>query len=176
MRPAATKCCYLIWIGYIRRTEKQEPKMRSKMKKRFWKSEFDDSYTLWASLGPPPWKKRAWNIVNNRVCAQVSISSARDAPESWIYCKLQWFYKKNVLKKKSKKVKSNKTIVFYWSRCNSCSKPLCFYSKVARPPNRNNKQWALRVNGFTCAWWQSDTKSDDSYTKREVATVQGAQQ
>ena len=76
MRPAATKCCYLIWIGYIRRIEKQVPKMRSKMKKRFWKSEFDDSYTLWASPGPPPWKKGAWNIVNNRVCAQVSISSA----------------------------------------------------------------------------------------------------
>ena len=27
-------------------TEKQEPKKVIKMKKRFWKSEFDDSYTL----------------------------------------------------------------------------------------------------------------------------------
>ena len=34
----------------------------------------------------------------------------------------------------------------------------------------------LQANGFTEAKWVVASKSDDSYTKREVATVQGVQQ
>ena len=48
--------------------------------------------------------------------------------------------------------------------------------KYKRTQNRNNKQRTLRVDGFTEAKWAVASKSDDSYTKREAATVQGVQQ
>ena len=43
-------------------------------------------------------------------------------------------------------------------------------------PNHNNNQAVLQANGFTETKWALASKSDDSYTKREAATVQGAQQ
>ena len=48
--------------------------------------------------------------------------------------------------------------------------------KNKRTPNHNNKTPVLGGNGFTEAKWVVATKSDDSYAKREVATVGGAQQ
>ena len=42
--------------------------------------------------------------------------------------------------------------------------------------NNNNNQLVLRVKGFTEAKWAVASKSEDSYTKREAASVQGAQQ
>ena len=79
-------------------------------------------------------------------------------------------------KKKSKKVKSNKTYVFYCSRCKSEHFSWEGCKKKSRPPNHNNKRPRLRIDCFTEAKWRVAFKSDDSYTKREVATVQGAQQ
>ena len=48
--------------------------------------------------------------------------------------------------------------------------------KIKRPPNHSNKRAVLEHQGFTEAKWVVATKSEHSYTKREVATVQGAQQ
>ena len=56
-------------------------------------------------------------------------------------------------KKRAKKVKSNKTYVFYCSRCKNEAKSLILLHFETRPPNRNNKQPRLGGNGFACAWW-----------------------
>ena len=48
--------------------------------------------------------------------------------------------------------------------------------KNKRTQNYNNNQLILRANGFTEAKWAVASKSEDSYTKREAASVQGAQQ
>ena len=74
-----------------------------KNKNVFSKSEFDDSYTLWASPRRPPWKNGPWNHVNNEVCAQVAISSARDAPMISKCYYLHAFWKKFMQRKKGEK-------------------------------------------------------------------------
>ena len=48
--------------------------------------------------------------------------------------------------------------------------------KNKRTQNHNNKQPTLSAHGFTEAKWWVASKSNDSYTKREVVEVQGAQQ
>ena len=130
MRPAATKCCYLIWIGYIRPTEKQEPKKVTKMKKRFWKSEFDDSYTLWASPRRPPWKNGPWNHVNNEVCAQVAISSARDAPKLSKCYYLHAFWKKFMQRKKGEKSEIEQNICVLLIKMHFCITEPQFLSQM----------------------------------------------
>ena len=81
------------------------------------------------------------------------------------------FERKSWWKKKSKKVKSNKSYVFYWSGCKSEHFSWEGCTKKSRPPNRNNKRPTLSANGFTEAKWRVAFKSDDSYTTREVATI-----
>ena len=97
----------------------------------------------------------------------MSVSPARDEPKVCICCKLQWFWNKIKKKKKSEKVKSNKTYGFYKSRCNSCAEHISIYSQVAWPPNHNNKSVPLGPRGFTEAKWVVALKIDNSYTKRE---------
>ena len=50
------------------------------------------------------------------------------------------------------------------------------WKKKKRPTNHNNKKPILRANGFTEAKWVVASKNDDSYIKREAASVQGVQQ
>ena len=48
--------------------------------------------------------------------------------------------------------------------------------KNKRPRNYNNNRAILEPHGFTEAKWAVASKSDDSYTKRDAASVQGVQQ
>ena len=57
-----------------------------------------------------------------------------------------------------------------------CHRTTVFVANEFEPQNYNNKKARLGAHGFTEAKWAVASKSDDSYTKREVATVQGAQQ
>ena len=50
------------------------------------------------------------------------------------------------------------------------------WKKTKKPQNHNNKQHSLAGHGFTEAKWVVASKSEHSYTKREAASVQGAQQ
>ena len=158
---------------------KRDAQNEDKMKKPFWKKwVWRQLHTLSlpraASL-----KKGCLNehhAAARRAFLKTSTTLQRDARLREYAVNCNGFIRKSCDGKKSKKEKSNKTYVFFQSGCDSCSKTICFISKDAWPQNHNNKRATLRPEGFVWEWWQSDTKSDDSYTKREVATVQGAQQ
>ena len=57
-----------------------------------------------------------------------------------------------------------------------CHRTTVFVANEFEPQNYNNKSPTLQPHVFTEAKWAVASKSGDSYTKREVATVQGAQQ
>ena len=131
--------------------------------------------------------RRKIGLLDKRVPGRAPRSSEKRVFQKWAFrldetlrkyrfaVNCNGFERKSWWKKKSKKVKSNKTYVFYCSRCKKGAKSLILLHFEKRPPNHNNKQRNLRVDGFTKAKWRVASKSDDSYTKREVATVQGAQ-
>ncbi len=57
-----------------------------------------------------------------------------------------------------------------------CHRTTVFVANEFEPPNQNNKNPSLQPNGFTEAKWAVASKSEHSYTKREAASVEGAQQ
>ena len=79
-------------------------------------------------------------------------------------------------KKKSEKVKLNKTYVFYQSRCQKWANCMRLLKKKKKPQNHNNKGQVLSGHGFTEAKWVVASKSEHSYTKERQVAVQGDQQ
>ena len=57
-----------------------------------------------------------------------------------------------------------------------CHRTTVFVANEFEPQNYNNKNPSLAGHGFTEAKWAVASKSEHSYTKREAASVQGAQQ
>ena len=110
-------------------TEKKQPKKVTKMKKSFVKSEICTPLQRYAPQVRPPWKKGAWNTVKMQVFIKWAprCSERRGAHEYvvnyYVFVKFFWW------KKKSKKVKSNKTYVFYWSGWRNVSQNHSFYRK-----------------------------------------------
>ena len=175
MRPAATKCCYLLWISYIRQLKKNSPKKWQKWKKKIKKWNLHPSAAIRAPSSASL-KKGCLEHSKNAGFYKVSTTLQRETRCAWIWCKLLGFCQIVLKKKTSKKETSNKKHVFYCSRCKSghFSWEGCY--KIRGHQNHNNKRPRLSANGFACAWWQWTPKSEHSYTKREAVAVQGAQQ
>ena len=80
------------------------------------------------------------------------------------------------MKKKVEKSEIEQNICVLLTKMQKWAFKLRGVQKKSRPPNHNNKERTLGGPCFKETKWRVAFKSDDSYTKREVATVQGAQQ
>ena len=173
LRPPNAVICYesATFANWKTRAQKSDKNEKTFSKKWVWRQ----LHTLGTS-GAASLKKGCLAHSKNQCFCKVSTTLQRETRCAWIWCKLQRFRKICRKKKKSKKGTSNKKHMFYCSRCKSghFSWEGCY--KIRGHQNHNNKKATLRAHGFACVWWQWTPKSEHSYTKREAASVQGAQQ
>ena len=131
MSPAATKCCYLIWISYIRPTEKQEPKKWQKWKNLFEKvkiSPLSSDRRLKVGLLEKRVLGRARRSSEKRLFGKRAprCSPRRLGNEFAVNC--NGFIRKFAEKKKRKKCDRSKHMVF----CVQVAKPSILAQSVAK--------------------------------------------
>ena len=125
--------------------------------------ESDDSYTLWASPGRPFWKKGAWastSLEPEAPFLEVSVSSAPNAPLKRICCKLQGFYKKIMMDKKSEKSETEQFICVLQIKMQKVSKSTvflqsrCWATKLQQQKTHPGASWLYRgkMGGSPWKW------------------------